>query len=190
MLRTNKSTKELILFIIDDYLYKSEYKIEDPQLLCVSSIFFILKLQADLTEEIEDFLNFVRKDIQISVSNIRSMEYSLLMKMPDDLCLISPFEEILIDCQKLQNNLPKPYIEYVYKQYIINFINHGVSSHFMDQIFGVLLTPASGKAQKPAIEENIKEILKSSPWISSQKIFVCENQIDDNPRISYQTKKI
>jgi hypothetical protein len=164
ILSTKNRTKELIFFLIDGYLLSQEYKVEDPQLLCVASIFFILKLETDLSDKISDFLNFVTKDMGISISCIRNMEYSLLINVSNTFCLLSPFATILKDIQKIKSSssdLQTSDIDFIYINYIHLYITQGIDSQTIDAVVDFLLSLSFVRPDHSVLEGIFKENLKA-----------------------------
>ena len=78
---------ERTLMLIDSVQAPDAYQCANPELLCVASIFFVMKLEGEIGPGHGQFIRFVRKTVGLTLSAIQAQEYQLLELMPHDFCL-------------------------------------------------------------------------------------------------------
>ncbi len=88
-------TRELIFVTIDSALNKLQYVIENLKLLTISCIVFIIKLESDFTTNLSGFIKSCSHHFKISLPDIMKNEHMMFDLMPQNLCSMILFTEII-----------------------------------------------------------------------------------------------
>ena len=89
-------TIQLIFFLTDFVSNLKEFESTKLELISISCIYLILKLQGDLTASLSDFNEFVTKNLEIPRSSILETELLILEAMPPSFVFIHTFSDFLV----------------------------------------------------------------------------------------------
>ena len=92
-LSLEKQTIQLIFYLTDHASTLECLKYLKLELLVVTCIYLILKLQGDLTSTLAKFNTFVTKNLQISRNNLLRTELEVLDVMPDHFVFLLTFSD-------------------------------------------------------------------------------------------------
>ena len=90
-------TIQLIFFLTDVMSLSPELQETKLELIVVASIYFILKLQGDITKGIYEFNDFVKHQLKFEKSQLLKTELMILQIVPDYFAGLLTFSECLID---------------------------------------------------------------------------------------------
>ena len=89
-------TVQLIFLLTDCISSLKEFESTKLELLSISCIYLILKLQGDLTASLTEFNDFVTKKLEIPRSSILRTELLILEAMPASFVFIHSFSDFLV----------------------------------------------------------------------------------------------
>ncbi len=130
-----QKTKELIFFLFDSLLISMNYKLENPELMCVTCIFFVLKFENEVNDEITDFMHFVLNELKFSITQIRKTEGLILINLPNFFFSVSSFGEIISSLLRIYNRDPhliKNEFEFICRNFNEAYIQSYLNPHSID----------------------------------------------------------
>jgi len=81
--------------LVDALLFTEQSEKFSRQLLCVSAILFVIKLERDYNDNLADFFNFLASQLKLKPAEIQVCESFILMNVPSYFGLLVGFSEIL-----------------------------------------------------------------------------------------------
>lgn len=135
VLQVRRRTKELSLYVADLILSNSGRASLHPELLCVTSIFFVLKLESDFPASLADFLDYVLNGLKISLRLIREMEYYILLNLPDFFGRLSTFSDFIytaLEGTSFDSVALTAELADLYEHYVNTFINFRTNVNLLD----------------------------------------------------------
>ena len=91
-LEVKSKTRDLILYLVDIMLVVEKYNPSKPELLCISSIFFVLKLEDDFSKNFHNFFKMLLDSIKIKMADIMNYEILILSNLPSIFILLPNFK--------------------------------------------------------------------------------------------------
>jgi hypothetical protein len=81
--------------LVDSLLFTEQSERFSRQLLCVSSILFVIKLERDYNDNLGDFFNFLSHQLNLQPTDIKICENYILANVPAYFGLLVGFSEVL-----------------------------------------------------------------------------------------------
>ena len=94
-LKLGRKTRDGILFLVDLMLSKEHYAPKNPELLCVSSIIFVMKFEDDFNEAFKGFFHFVLHQMKLDIKEIHKYEIKIINELPNYFIFIPTFKEMI-----------------------------------------------------------------------------------------------
>ena len=94
-LQIRNKTRDEILFLIGHMIAQENYEPKNPELLCVSSIIFILKFENDFSEKFKSFFYFALQEMKLDIKEIHAYEVRILDVLPSYFIFIPTFKEMI-----------------------------------------------------------------------------------------------
>ncbi len=89
-----RRTTELSLMLIDQLLFDKNCNLFSKQLLCISAILFVIKLERDYNENLYEFFKFLGSKLKIRPEDIYRCECFILSNLPENFGLLVGFSEL------------------------------------------------------------------------------------------------
>ena len=96
-------TRDEIMFLIDIVLSKTQFQQIRPELICVTCILFILKLEDDINAKVKGFFKFVVNQLKISFKDIKQLEAFIISIIPDYFVFIPSMKSVIEVLSKIIN---------------------------------------------------------------------------------------
>lgn len=105
-----RQTVQLIYFLIDHVSLSNPPDWIKLELLVVSCIYLVLKLQGDITPSVLTFNDFVSKNLMIERGNLIKAEFAIISLIPTNFACLMTFSDFLCSCfDQLQSRLEPEY---------------------------------------------------------------------------------
>jgi hypothetical protein len=88
-------TKELVLFLLDYLMTRPVFEDMRLELLSISVVYYLMKLEGDIPPTIAEFNIFVEKKLQISKFEIFEIELKILVELPEHFLTMLTFSDIV-----------------------------------------------------------------------------------------------
>jgi len=134
LLNLRRRSRELILYLADALLARTDYQVSSPEVVCVACMFFVMKLETDVNDLVADFFHFVTEEQGISIRQIREAEYNVLQNLPDGFGLCPTLSDILSTVLLALSNKESPSpinLDFLSDLYIRHFIDYGPDYAFL-----------------------------------------------------------
>lgn len=89
-----RRTTELSLMLIDQLIFDNSCQLFSKQLLCISAILFVIKLERDYNENLYEFFKFLGSKLKIRPEDIYRCECFILSVIPDNFGMLVGFSEL------------------------------------------------------------------------------------------------
>ena len=95
-------TRDEVLYLVDIMLAKENYNQKNPELLCVTCLFFVLKLEDDFSSSFHQVFQMLMNSLNLKLEEIKRYEIFILSSLPSFFILLP---NIKIIAQMLLKNL-------------------------------------------------------------------------------------
>jgi hypothetical protein len=143
-MKSKRRTLELTIYLADSVLKQFGYRLDDPELFCVATIFLVLKFETDINACVANFFHFVINDLNMSISRIIRTEGEILLALPPEFCLLNPlcdiFNTVIIPATDQMENRTNPQ-EVVSRNLLDMYTYHGITFNQFGHFIGSFIMP-------------------------------------------------